>query len=87
MAPSNKVTAATIAAAVGTIVFWALKEYAQVNAPEPVQMAVVMLLTALLTGVVGYLVPEHNPAPSAIATLRRRQAVPTGGRRGAGPEP
>lgn len=66
--PSNKVTAATIAAALATILVWALQTYAHTAIPEAVQGAIVVLLTLI----VSYLVPEGNPAPSAVATVRRQ---------------
>lgn len=70
---SDKVTAATAAAtasaAIGTIAFWLLKEYARVDVPEPVRMAVVGLLTMIGTGLAGYFTPEKHPAPSAIETV------------------
>lgn len=62
MPVSSKVTASVIAAAVSTILFWLLGTYAHVAVPEPVQAAGVGLLTLI----VGYLIPETNPAPSAI---------------------
>ena len=65
--PSDKVISATIAAAVGTIAFWLLGTYAHVEVPEGVQAAAVGLLTLL----VGYLVPENRPAPSAVQAVRR----------------
>jgi hypothetical protein len=64
--PSSKVSAATIAAALSTIGFWLLGEYAGVHPPELVQAAVVTLLTLA----VGYAVPENRPAPSAVRTIR-----------------
>lgn len=64
--PSTKVTASAIAAAVGTIVMWLLQTYAHVEVPPAVYTAVVALLTLL----VGYFIPEQNPAPSAVAAVR-----------------
>lgn len=71
--PSHKVTAATIAAAVGAILFWLLGEYAGVHPPELVQAAAVTLLTLA----VGYIVPEHAPSPSAVAHLAGHPERPT----------
>jgi hypothetical protein len=64
--PSTKVTAATIAAAVSTVLVWLLHSYASVTVPDAVQGAIVVLLTLLA----GYLVPEQNPSPSGVAAVR-----------------
>lgn len=66
--PSTKVGAATIAAALGSIIVWALKQYVAVDLPAEVSAAVVVLLTLI----VGYVVPEQNPAPSAVETVREK---------------
>ena len=68
MLPSTKVTAATVAAALGTIIVWLLKQYTSVEVPDVVSGALVVLLTLG----VSYIIPEQNPAPSAIATLHSR---------------
>lgn len=60
--PSTKVSAATLAAALGTIVVWVLKHYANVEISDAVTGAIVVILTLLC----GYLIPEQNPAPSAV---------------------
>jgi hypothetical protein len=65
---STKVGASAIAAAIGVIVGWLLKQYAQVEVPDGVQAAGVLLLAAII----GYVVPEQNPAPSAVASVRKR---------------
>ena len=80
---SAKVTNATIASAVGAILLWLLQTYAHVTVPEGVQMAAVTILTLI----VGYVTEETRPAPSAEATLRRRQARPADARWGARSEP
>jgi hypothetical protein len=67
--PSNKVTAATIAAAVGTILVWLLNSYAHVAVPDAVQGAIVVILTLAA----GYFTYEDHPAPSAIATVHRKR--------------
>lgn len=63
--PSTKVSGATIAAALSSIALWLLKEYMGVNVPQPVEGAIIVLLTLA----VGYLVPETNPSPSAVAKV------------------
>ena len=68
MLPSTKVTAATVAAALGTIVVWLLHQVASVEVPDVVSGAIVVLLTLG----VGYLIPEGNPSPSARAALHSR---------------
>lgn len=66
--PSTKVTAATLAAAISSVLVWLLKSYGGVEVPDAVQGAIVVILT-LATG---YLVPEQSPAPSAFAAVRRK---------------
>ena len=70
MPVSTKVTAATLAAAISSIALWILKEYAGVNVPQPVEGAIIVLLTLG----VGYLVPETAPAPSAVETIHARES-------------
>lgn len=75
-APSNKVVAATsagtIAAAVGTLIVWALNTYTATAVPDGVQIAIVTILTLVFTALFGYLWPEGNPAPSAVETVKRK---------------
>jgi hypothetical protein len=68
---SSKVQASAIAAAVGVILVWLLKTYAGVDVPDAVQAAGVLILAAII----GWIVPETNPAPSAVATVHRQDAA------------
>lgn len=74
--PTDKVmvatTAGTAAAAIGTLAMYVLKVYAHVDVPDPVNVAVVTLLTLVLTLASGYLTPENHPAPSAVETVHER---------------
>lgn len=74
--PSDKVTAATTAAtvsgALGTFVIWLLEKY-WTEIPDPVEAAIIVLLTLACTFAAGYFVPEGHPAPSAKRTVRRER--------------
>jgi uncharacterized membrane protein YjjP (DUF1212 family) len=81
MLPEKKVTAATLAAAVVTIVVWILHSAAHVDIPPEVAAA----LATVLVGVAGYLAPHtHRPdlaptapaAPSAPAAPTTPPATP-----------
>lgn len=62
MLPSNKVSAGVLAGALTTILVWLVDELAAVTVPPEVAAA----LTVLLSGLAGYIVPEHRPAPSQL---------------------
>jgi uncharacterized membrane protein YjjP (DUF1212 family) len=67
MLPEKKVTAATLAAAITTIVVWILHSAAHVDIPPEVSAAI----ATVLVGVAGYLAPHTNRpdlAPAAPAT-------------------
>jgi hypothetical protein len=64
--PSTKISAATIAGAIGSILVWLLHDYAGVNMPDGVAAAVVLLISVLIA----YFVPETNPSPSAVEAVR-----------------
>lgn len=69
MRPSTKVTSATLAAAVATILIWLVESQGWIaDVPTGVELAV----TVILTAVAGYVVPETNPSPSA------REAIANG---------
>jgi len=64
--PSNKVTAATLAAAFTTILLWLVGfVWKDVEISEGVAVAVTTVLTLLA----GYFVPEGNPSSSARAVI------------------
>ena len=66
MKPSTKVTAASAAAALTTLLIWIAQSQGWVDdIPGGLEAAVTTLLTLLA----GYFVPESNPAPSARATI------------------
>lgn len=70
--PSDKVSVATIAAALASILVWALQTYAHTELPDVVQGAVVVLLTLGCS----YLWPENHPSPSGIAAALRSPTAP-----------
>lgn len=53
---SEKVTAATLAAAVGAIAIWAVESAASIDLPQFVEAAVVTVLVALA----GYFIPDRR---------------------------
>ncbi len=70
-APASKVNAATVAAALTSLLLYALKAYVikdGADLPEPVQYAIGVLITAAVTFGAGYLTP---PA-------KQDQVIPTG---------
>lgn len=68
MPVSSKVGAATLAAAIASVLVWLAKAYGGIDIPDAVQGAIVVILT-LATG---WLVPEQAPSPSAVATVKRQ---------------
>lgn len=69
MTPSTKVTAATVAAAVATILVWLVQSQGWVDdIPAGLEAAI----TTLLTLVAGYFVPERNPSASMIEAVNKR---------------
>ena len=65
--PSTKVTTFTLAAAVAAIVAWAVETWAHVHIPDGIQMALAIVVGAILA----YWVPETNPASSARRHLHQ----------------
>jgi hypothetical protein len=81
---SNKVAVATgtatvLAGAMCTVAIWLIRSRYQVEVPPDVRDAAVVILGAIITGVVTLIAAwtkkEENPAPSAVATLRREHKV------------
>ena len=63
--PEKKVTAATVAAAVVTIVVWILRTFADVEIPAEVAVAMSTIVVALA----GYFAPHtHRPGLAASTT-------------------
>jgi len=62
MAPSTKVTAATLAYALTTIIVWVVESQTDVTIPTAVQGAI----TIVLIFAAGYFIPERNPSPSGV---------------------
>ena len=59
--PEKKVTAATLAAAVTTIVVWLLRVFAHIEVPAEVALAI----STVAVGVAGYLAPHTPRTPVA----------------------
>ena len=76
MLPEKKVTAATLAAAVVTIVVWILHSAAHVDIPPEVAAA----LATVLVGVAGYLAP-HTHRPDLAPATAHPQRLPRHRRR------
>lgn len=67
MTPSTKVTAGTLGAAVAAIGLWVAQSQGWVgDVPVGIEAAV----TVLLTFAAGYVVPERNPSPSTVETVK-----------------
>ncbi len=67
--PEKKVTAATVAAAVVTILVWILRTFADIDIPAEVAVA----LSTVAVGIAGYFAPHtHRPdlAPQAAAPAK-----------------
>lgn len=64
----TKVKAAGVAAALGTLLLYLVKQFTGVELPPPVGIAIVTLLTLLL----GYVIPENNPSDSTVSVVRSR---------------
>jgi hypothetical protein len=71
--PSTKVTAATLAAAVSTIIFALIDWLTTVEVPLAVSGAVTTVLALIL----GYFIPETNPAPSQTLAERYMSSPPS----------
>lgn len=65
---SSKVGAAAVASALGVLLIYLIEAVSKVDLPTSVEGALVVLLTLG----VGYLIPETNPAPSAVAAVREK---------------
>jgi len=68
MTPSTKVTAATAAAAITTLLIWLAQSQGWV---DDVPAALEVAITTLLTLAAGYFVNERNPSPSTIEAVKK----------------
>ncbi|HEY7483139.1 MAG TPA: hypothetical protein VH912_01635 [Streptosporangiaceae bacterium] len=67
VAPEKKVTAATLAAAVTTIVIWILRTFAHIDIPAEVAVAI----STVVVAVAGYMAPHtHRPDLAAPANTK-----------------
>lgn len=72
MEPSTKISAASIGGALTAIVLWGVNHFTGVDVPPEVAAAITTVVAFLL----GYFIPETNPAPSAVEAIEVRTEVP-----------
>lgn len=67
---STKVGAATVGAALATLVAWGLAQFAHIDMPDDAKMALGVVFVGVITLAAGWFTPEQNPTESMVEAVR-----------------